>query len=78
LQKSHNKLDSVDTEKYSNGTKVIRKEQIDLCLEVTELQKQIDKNPFKKSVEIMQKNSNEEMLSKKYDRLFNKKTKEVK
>ena len=78
LQKSHNKLDSVDTEKYSTGTKVIRKEQIDLCLEVTELQKQIDKNPFKKSVEIMQKNSNEEMLSKKYDRLFNKKTKEVK
>ena len=78
LQKSHNKLDCVDTEKYSNGTKVIRKEQIDLCLEVTELQKQIDKNPFEKSVEIMQKNSNEEMLSKKYDRLFNKKTKEVK
>ena len=77
LQKSHNKLDCVDTEKYSNGTKVIRKEQIDLCLKVTELQKQIDKNPFEKSVEIMQKNSNEEMLSKKYDRLFNKKTKEV-
>ena len=78
LQKSHNKLDCVDTEKYSNGTKVIRKEQIDLCLKVTELQKQIDKNPFEKSVQIMQKNSNEEMLSKKYDRLFNKKTKEVK
>ena len=77
LQKSHNKLDCVDTEKYSNGTKVIRKEQIDLCLKVTELQKQIDKNPFEKSVEIMQKNSNEEMLSKKYDRLFNKKTKGV-
>jgi len=77
LQKSHNKLDCVDTEKYSNGTKVIRKEQIDLCLKVTELQKQIDKNPFEKSVEVMQKNSNEEMLSKKYDRLFNKKTKEV-
>ena len=78
LQKSHNKLDCVDTEKYSNGTKVIRKEQIDLCLQVTELQKQIDRNPFKKSVEIMQKNSNEEMLSKKYERLFNKKTKEIK
>ena len=78
LQKSHNKLDCVDTEKYSNGTKVIRKEQIDLCLKVTELQKQIDKNPFEKSVEVMRKNSNEEMLSKKYDRLFNKKTKEVK
>ena len=77
LQKSHNKLDCVDPEKYSNGTKVIRKEQIDLCLKVTELQKQIDKNPFEKSVEIMRKNSNEEMLSKKYDRLFNKKTKEV-
>ena len=78
LQKSHNKLDCVDTEKYSNGTKVIRKEQIDLCIKVTDLQKQIDKNPFEKSVEIMQKNSNEEMLSRKYDRLFNKKTKEVK
>ena len=78
LQKSHNKLDCVDTEKYSNGAEVIRKEQIDLCIKVTELQKQIDKNPFEKSVEIMQKNSNEEMLSKKYDRLFNKKTKEIK
>ena len=78
LQKSHNKLDCVDTEKYSNGAEVIRKEQIDLCIKVTELQKQIDKNPFEKSVEIMQKNSNEEMLSKKYDRLFNKKAMEVK
>ena len=72
LQKSYNKLDCVDTEKYSNGTKVIRKEQIDLCLKVTELQKQIDKNPFEKSVEVMHKNSNEEMLSRKYDRLFKK------
>ena len=56
---------------------LIKKEQLKHCLEVADLQKQIDKNPFEKSVEVMRKNSNEEMLSKKYDRLF-KKTKVVK
>ena len=57
---------------------LIKKEQLKHCIEVADLQKQIDKNPFEKSVQTMRKNSNEEMLSRKYDRLFNKKTKEVK
>jgi len=56
---------------------LIKKKQLKHCIEVADLQKQIDKNPFEKSVRIMRKNSNEEMLSRKYDRLFNKKTKEV-
>ena len=57
---------------------LIKEQQLKHCIEVADLQKQIDKNPFEKSVRIMRKNSNEEMLSRKYDRLFNKKTKEVK
>ena len=56
---------------------MIKEQQLKHCIEVADLQKQLDKNPFEKSVQIMRKNSNEEMLSKKYDRLFNKKTKEV-
>ena len=78
-QISHNKLDKKAKEKYDLGLKSIREEQLKHCIEVAELQKEIDKNPFEKSVEVMQKNSNEEMLSKKYDRLFNKnkKAKEV-
>ena len=57
---------------------LIKEQQLKHCIEVADLQKQIDKNPFEKSVQVMRKNSNEEMLSRKYDRLFNKKTKEVK
>ena len=78
-QISHNKLDKKAKEKYDLGLESIRKQQLEHCIEVAELQKEIDKNPFEKSVETMRKNSNEEMLSKKYDRLFNKnkKTKEV-
>ena len=73
----------LDEENYEDGkhelsTELIQKEQLKHCIEVANLQKEIDKNPFEKSVQVMRKNSNEEMLSKKYDRLFNKKTKEVK
>ena len=64
--------------KYELSIELMQKEQLKHCIEVANLQKQIDKNPFEKSVEIMRKNSNEEMLSKKYERLFNKKIKEVK
>ena len=66
-------------EKYDIGLEAIREQQLQHCFDITNLQKEIDKNPFEKSVETMRKNSNEEMLSKKYDRLFNKnkKAKEV-
>jgi len=79
-QITNNLLDKEDYEdgKHELSTELIKKEQLKHCIEVAELQKEIDKNPFKKSVETMRKNSNEEMLSKKYDRLFNKKTKENK
>ena len=77
-QISYNKLSNQAKEKYDLSIELIREQQLKHCIEVANLQKQIDKNPFEKSVEIMQKNSNEEILSKKYDRLFNKKTKEVK
>jgi len=79
-QITNNLLDEEDYEdgKHELSTELIQKEQLKHCIEVANLQKQIDKNPFEKSVQVMRKNSNEEMLSRKYDRLFNKKTKEVK
>ena len=73
-QITNNLLDQEDYEdgKHELSTELIQKEQLKHCIEVAELQKEIDKNPFEKSVETMRKNSNEETLSKKYDRLFNK------
>ena len=78
-QITNNLLDEEDYEdgKHELSTELIQKEQLKHCIEVANLQKEIDKNPFEKSVQVMRKNSNEQMLSKKYDRLFNKKTKEV-
>ena len=49
---------------------LIRDEQKKLAVEIADLQKEIDVNPFEKSVALMTKNSNEEMLAKKYDKLF--------
>ena len=79
-QITNNTLEEEDYEdgKHELSMELVRKEQLKHCIEVADLQKQIDKNPFEKSVRIMKKNSNEEMLSRKYDRLFNKKTKEIK
>jgi len=77
-QIGRNKLMDQAKDKYELSIESIREQQLKHCIEVAELQKEIDKNPFEKSVETMRKNSNEEMLSKKYDRLFNKKTKEQK
>ena len=78
-QITYNTLEDEDYEdgKHELSIELIKKEQLKHCIEIADLQKQIDKNPFEKSVEIMRKNSNEEMLSKKYDRLFSKKNKEV-
>ena len=77
---TNNKLEDLCDEdnEHELAFDLIKEQQLKHCIEVADLQKQIDKNPFEKSVEVMRKNSNEEMLSKKYDRLFNKKTKEVK
>ena len=77
-QIGYNKLIDQTKDKYELSIESIREQQLKHCLEVADLQKQIDKNPFDKSVQVMRKNSNEEMLSKKYDKLFNKKTNEVK
>ena len=79
-QITNNLLEEEDYEdgKHELSIELIQKEQLKHCIEVANLQKQIDKNPFDKSVQVMRKNSNEEMLSRKYDRLFNKKNKEVK
>ena len=77
---TNNKLEDICDEdnEHELAFDLIKEQQLKHCIEVADLQKQIDKNPFEKSVRIMRKNSNEEMLSRKYDRLFNKKTKEVK
>ena len=78
-QITNNTLEEQDYEdgKHELSMELVKKEQLKHCIEVANLQKQIDKNPFEKSARIMRKNSNEEMLSRKYDRLFNKKTKAV-
>ena len=78
-QITNNTLEEEDYEdgKHELSMELVKKEQLKHCIEVANLQKEIDKNPFEKSVQVMRKNSNEEMLSRKYDRLFNKKTKEV-
>ena len=77
---TNNKLEDICDEdnEHELAFDLIKEQQLKHCIEVADLQKQIDKNPFEKSVRIMRKNSNEEMLSRKYDRLFNKKTKEIK
>ena len=77
---TNNKLEDICDEdnEHELAFNLIREQQLKHCIEVADLQKQLDKNPFEKSVQVMRKNSNEEMLSRKYDRLFNKKTKEVK
>ena len=77
---TNNKLEDLCDEdnEHELAFDLIKEQQLKHCIEVADLQKQIDKNPFEKSVQVMRKNTNEEMLSRKYDRLFNKKTKEVK
>lgn len=68
---SYTKLERQDNyDKYDLGMDLIRDEQKKLAIEIADLQKQIDVNPFEKSVALMRKNSNEEMLAKKYDKLF--------
>ena len=73
-QITNNTLEEEDYEdgKHELSMELVKKEQLKHCIEVADLQKQIDKNPFEKSVEVMRKNSNEEMLSRKYDKLFKK------
>jgi len=77
---TNNKLEDICDEdnEHELAFNLIREQQLIHCIEIADLQKEIDKNPFEKSVETMRKNSNEEMLSKKYDRLFNKNKKAMK
>ena len=71
FQHSYNKLERQDNyDKYDLGMDLIRDEQKKLAVEIADLQKQIDVTPFEKSVEVMRKNSNKDMLAKKYDKLF--------
>tara|TARA_R100000329_G_scaffold76732_1_gene66018 strand:- start:35 stop:526 length:492 start_codon:yes stop_codon:yes gene_type:complete len=65
-------------ETYDVGIEQLHLRQKQLCFDVYKWQQEIDKHSFDTSVEIMHKDSDKEMLSKKYDRLFNKKTKESK
>ena len=69
---TNNKLEDLCDEdnEHELAFYLIKEQQLKHCIEVANLQKQIDKNPFEKSVALMRKNSNEEMLAKKYDKLF--------
>ena len=66
------------SESYLAGVSALRDKQKQLCFDVYKWQQEIDKHPFDASVAIMERDRDEKMLSRKYDRLFNKKTKEVK
>ena len=57
-------------DKYDLGMDLIRDEQKKLALQIADLQKEIDVNPFDKSVAIMHRDGDEAMLADKYDELY--------
>jgi len=57
---------------YTDGAEILIKKQVEICKTISDLQASIDSNSFDMSVERMWKESNEEMLGKKYDRLVKK------
>lgn len=59
-------------DKYELTMDLIKAEEVKLALEIAQLQKDIDSQSKETSWKICQKNSNEEMLAKKYDKLFPK------
>jgi len=59
-------------DKYELTMDLIKAEEVKLALEIAQLQKDIDSQSKKTSWKICQKNSNKEMLAKKYDKLFPK------
>ena len=58
--------------RYTDGASILVEKQIEMCKTISDLQADIDSNTFDMSVERMWKDSNEEMLGKKYDRLVKK------
>ena len=59
-----------DQGKHELSEELIREEQLKHCIEVVDLQKQIDKHPFEASLEIMKRDGDEVMLADKYDELY--------
>jgi len=57
-------------EDYSIGTSELHERQKQLCIDVAKWQKEIDTNPWNNSCEIMHRDSDEEMLAEKYDKLI--------
>ena len=58
--------------RYTDGASILTEKQVEICKTISDLQASIDSNSFDMSVERMWKDSNEEMLGKKYDRLVKK------
>ena len=58
--------------RYTDGAAILVEKQVEICKTISDLQASIDSNTFDMSVERMWKDSNEEMLGKKYDRLVKK------
>ena len=59
-----------DDGKHELSEELIKEEQLKHCIEVVDLQKQIDKHPFEASLEIMNRDGDEAMLADKYDELY--------
>ena len=59
-------------DKYDLGMDLIKEEQKKLALQIAQFQKDIDSNTKSASWELCQKQSDKDMLAKKYDKLFPK------
>ena len=66
----HDSNARIFSENYDVGIEQLHIRQKQLCVDVAKWQQEIDKHPFDASVAIMQRDKDEEMLSKKYDKLF--------
>lgn len=73
---SWNKLDlEQDSEEYGYGMELLKEKSKKLALDIGEYQKDIDSNTKDDSWKIYKMESNENVLSRRYDRLFEKEDK---
>ncbi len=73
---SWNKLDlEQDSDEYGYGMELLKEKSKKLALDIGEYQKDIDSNTKDDSWKIYKMESNENVLSRRYDRLFEKEDK---
>ena len=76
LHISWNKLDlEQDSDEYSYGMDLLKEKSKKLALDIGEYQKDIDSNTKDDSWKVCKMEKNEDVLSRRYDRLFKKEDK---